>query len=96
MKKTITKSDGTTEVVEGTPEEIAEYERKLRGEVKTESPKKVPKLLTEDEQKRQLQDLKDLLTKKNTFQDLMRKHLEETQKRWSIFNDVPWCDPDFF
>lgn len=40
MKKTITKPDGTTEVVEGSPDEIAEYERKLRGELKEAPPKK--------------------------------------------------------
>lgn len=30
MKKTVTRPDGTQEVVEGTAEEIAEYEKKLR------------------------------------------------------------------
>lgn len=47
MKKTITKPDGTHEVVEGTPEEIADYERKLRAEPIREEPKK-PGLLTDD------------------------------------------------
>lgn len=51
MKKTIKKPDGTEEVVEGTAAEIAEYERKLRGEVK-ESPVKGPKLLTEEGEKK--------------------------------------------
>lgn len=39
MKKTITKSDGSTETIEGTADEIAEYERKL----KKGSLKEVPK-----------------------------------------------------
>lgn len=47
MKKTITKQDGSTEVVEGTAEEIAEYEKKVKDSV-TESPKKVPGLLTDN------------------------------------------------
>lgn len=45
MKKTIAKQDGSTETVEGTAEEIAEYERKSRGEVKEEVKK--PGLLTD-------------------------------------------------
>lgn len=48
MKKTIQKPDGTTETVEGTPEEIAEYERKLRGEVQEAPKPKGPGLLTEE------------------------------------------------
>lgn len=48
MKKTIQKPDGTTEVVEGTPEEIAEYERKLRGDVQEAPKQKGPGLLTEE------------------------------------------------
>ena len=56
MKKTITKQDGSTEVVEGTAEEIAEYERKMRGEIKENpAPKTGPGLLT-DEVKRLLGD----------------------------------------
>lgn len=43
MKKTITKQDGTKEEVEGSAEEIAEYERKTRGEVKEQVKK--PELL---------------------------------------------------
>jgi len=53
MKKTITKQDGSVEVVEGTPEEIAELERRIKGEVQNEAPKKGPGLLT-DELKRML------------------------------------------
>lgn len=50
MKKTITKPDGTTEVVEGTPEEIAQYERQLReGTTITEVPKKDGKKLLLEE-----------------------------------------------
>lgn len=45
MKKTITKQDGSTETVEGTAEEIAEYERKVRGDVREEVKK--PGLLTD-------------------------------------------------
>lgn len=58
MKKTITKNDGSTEIVEGTPEEIADYERKIRGEVK-ESPKNDgPGLLTDqiDRKTKMVQD----------------------------------------
>lgn len=40
MKRTFKRPDGTEEVLEGTAEELAEYERKLRGE---ESPKKEKK-----------------------------------------------------
>jgi hypothetical protein len=60
MKKTITKKDGSTEVVEGTPEEIADYERKIRGEVK-ESPKNDgPGLLT-DQIDRRTQKMDDVI-----------------------------------
>ena len=45
MKKTITKPDGTTEVVEGTAEEIAEYERKVRQEPIREAPPKKKDIL---------------------------------------------------
>lgn len=40
MKKTITKKDGTTVVVEGTAEELAEYEKKLKKEPLQEEPSK--------------------------------------------------------
>ena len=51
MKKTIQRPDGVIETVEGTAQEIAEYERKLKGEVQTESPeKKGPGLLTDEVQ----------------------------------------------
>ncbi len=43
MKKTVTLPDGTTEVLEGTPEEIAAHERLVRGESKKE--KKKPDVL---------------------------------------------------
>lgn len=59
MKKTIIKPDGSSETVEGTPEEIADYERKIRGETQNEAPKpKTPGLLT-DELKRLDDALKD-------------------------------------
>lgn len=48
MKKTITKPDGSIEVVEGTAEEIAEYERKLKGQPVLEAPKPGPGLLTDE------------------------------------------------
>lgn len=51
MKKTIQKPDGSVETVEGTAEEIAEYERKLRGDVK-EAPKPAGPGLLKDEIKR--------------------------------------------
>ena len=41
MKKTIKRPDGTEEVVEGTAEEIAEYERKLREGSKSSKKKPV-------------------------------------------------------
>ena len=62
MKKSIPKPDGTVEVVEGTPEEIAEYERRVRQEPVKEQVKK-PGLLTEDDQTRQLMDLLDEVMK---------------------------------
>jgi len=58
MKKTIKKQDGSEEVIEGSAEEIADYEKKMRGEVR-EAPKPVgPGLLT-DEVKRFLETLRD-------------------------------------
>lgn len=52
MKKTITKQDGSVEVVEGTAEEIAEYERKLKGQTVQEAPKPSgPGLLTDELQR---------------------------------------------
>ena len=48
MKKTITLPNGQTEVVEGTAEEIAAYEKAKR-ESANESPKSKKKLLTEEE-----------------------------------------------
>lgn len=50
MKKTITKPDGTQEVVEGTAEEIAAYERHVRQEPVKEEVKK-PGLLTDELQR---------------------------------------------
>lgn len=65
MKKTIQKPDGSTETVEGTAEEIAEYERKIRGDVK-ESPKPPPGILT-DEIKRFIDDVLEDVRKKTFF-----------------------------
>lgn len=86
MKKTITKNDGTTETVEGTPEEIAEYERKLRGGV-VETPKpKGPGILTDE-----LQRLWDL------NRDLGTGHAEFCQITiasrgwWSVIPPVCTC-----
>lgn len=63
MKKTITKPDGTQEVVEGTPEEIADYERALR-EGLNEVPKKDKKnLLLEDKSMSLLEQWRDLIEK---------------------------------
>ncbi len=57
MKKIITKPDGTIETVEGTAQEIAEYEKQLKRENQNESPApKVPGLLT-DEVKRLMEKL---------------------------------------
>lgn len=44
MKKLVKRLDGTEELVEGTPEEIAEYERKIK-ESANESFVKKPKVL---------------------------------------------------
>jgi len=52
MKKTITKSDGSVEVVEGTAEEIAEFERRIKNQPQNESPKSPgPSLITEPVQR---------------------------------------------
>jgi len=40
MKKTVTLPDGTTEVLEGTPEEIAEHEKLIRERTETPAKKK--------------------------------------------------------
>lgn len=49
MKKKIQKPDGTVEEVEGTAEELAEYERRLRGKKVSEQPTpKNPGLLTDE------------------------------------------------
>lgn len=90
MKKSIPKPDGTVEVLEGTPEEIAEYERKLRGDVK-EAPKPTtgPGLLTDDVKK---------LLESLTEEDL-RKAMEQLPPLpppvWPIVQRVehdPSCD----
>lgn len=49
MKKTFTKPDGTTETIEGTPEELAAYEKKLREEDIKEERKNKKRLLTEEQ-----------------------------------------------
>lgn len=65
MKKTITKQDGSVEVVEGTAEEIAEYERKIKSDPQNESPvKKGPGRLDEDVLKR-LQEAMDKFAREN-------------------------------
>lgn len=61
MKKTITKPDGTTEVVEGSPEEIAEYEKALREQINEVPKKDKKKLLLESEA---VKEMIDALTKK--------------------------------
>ena len=48
MKKKITRPDGTVEDIEGTPKEIAEYERGLTGSRKVESKKKGKRILNEE------------------------------------------------
>lgn len=50
MKKTVTKPDGSTEIIEGTAEEIAEYERKMKKDsLKEAPPKKQKDILKGDE-----------------------------------------------
>jgi hypothetical protein len=61
VKKTITKPDGTTEVVEGSPEEIAEYEKALREQINEVPKKDKKKLLLESEAAR---EFIEALTKK--------------------------------
>ena len=48
MKKTVTNPDGSTEVVEGTAEEIAEYERKRKTEGAAPAPTKKRRVLNEE------------------------------------------------
>lgn len=48
MKKTITHPDGTTETIEGSSEEIAEYEKKLQRGQKSESRKGNRRILNEE------------------------------------------------
>lgn len=47
MKKKIVRPDGSTEEVEGTAEEIVEYEKRLRGEVEETKKIKSPGLLVD-------------------------------------------------
>lgn len=78
MKKIIKRPDGTEEVVEGTPEEIADYERKLKGGLQNETPKpKVPGLLTDEFQR---------------LMDEFRKLPNEIMKGIPRFEHSPECD----
>jgi len=49
MKKTITKKDGTVEVFEGTPEELAEWERRLNETPVASRSEKEKRVLNEQE-----------------------------------------------
>jgi hypothetical protein len=58
MKKTVTRPDGTTEVLEGTPEEIAAHEKLVREETKKKEKK--PDVLKGKEQSELMQWLEEL------------------------------------
>ena len=88
MKKTITKPDGTTETIEGSPEELAEFEKKLKsGELKEQRSKK--RVLTDQrivellEQISQKIDLIQLFRDPNTFR----------VQPIPFEPYVPWIDP---
>jgi hypothetical protein len=54
MKKTVTLPDGSTEVVEGTAEEIAAYEKAKKHDTANESPKSKKKILLTEEKVREI------------------------------------------
>ncbi len=90
MKKTITKPDGSIEVVEGSPEEIADYERKLKNQPQLESPKQTgPGLLT-DEVARQMSQLQYVpLVPKFRFDGYHLSHCEMMVASRGWFSIVP-------
>jgi hypothetical protein len=57
MKKTIVKPDGTTEVVEGTAEEIAAYERQIKQQGQDENKKQPSQPGRLDEEPQRLSDI---------------------------------------
>ncbi|MFA5750570.1 MAG: hypothetical protein WC895_05170 [Candidatus Shapirobacteria bacterium] len=56
MKKTITKPDGTKEILEGTPEEIAELERQIKKEKVNENQGDNRRILNEEEIRKMIND----------------------------------------
>lgn len=89
MKKTITKPDGSKEVLEGTPEEIAELERRIRQEPIREEPKK-PELLKDEVKHLDSIDFQKLI------EEAMRKKLDEQplpffDQRWR-WQHSPFCE----
>jgi len=85
MKKTIKHPDGTEEVIEGTAEELAEYEKNLNESGGKK--KKNPKILT-DEVKR----LADLLDDPS-FQNELYKTLDEMKRVREDLANRPICAP---
>lgn len=90
MKKKVLKPDGSTEEVEGTPEEIAEYERRLRGEVAEAPKKKGPRVLTDEKRVDFQKMMEELLDRK-------RKEDEERYGPPQVrFVSVPWWRGPFY
>lgn len=85
MKKTIEKPDGSKEVVEGTPEELAEYERKNGNLVKESSKKK--RLLTDGLSLQELQDFLDEWKEKNPPRQEHHWYFTKSYPDWM----VDWC-----
>lgn len=83
MKKTYTRPDGTTEVVEGSPEELADYERRIREEGVV--PKKGRKLL-KDQVRVALEESR--VATEKTIEELrreMQKFIAERYPNWPIW-----------
>lgn len=78
MKKTITLPDGSQEVVEGTAEEIAAYERAKKQEPQTESPKSKKKILLTEEQIEQ-------------FRQLMKEEIQKQPVRYEFHSLCVGC-----
>jgi hypothetical protein len=80
MKKTITSPDGSIEVVEGTAEEIAAYEKAKKHDTANESPapKSKRKILLTEEQKEQ-------------FRQLMREEVSKQPVRYEFHSHCIGC-----
>lgn len=101
MKKEIKKPDGTVEVVEGTPQEIAEYEKNVVEQSEILSEKK-KKLLLEQTQQR-LVDFIDSIPVQRQMRQVydFSSHSEECEITraqrgwWSIHSPVCTCGKTF-